>query len=99
MSRDLTQRLTALSRAHDLVRPVLSEPKKAAPLADLLAVLLAPYDDKEPATEVRISVPELLVGEASATTLALSSTSWRRTRSIWSTLDGDRHNRRVMHGA
>jgi two-component sensor histidine kinase len=71
MSRDLTQRLTALSRAHDLVRPVLSEPKKAAPLADLLAVLLAPYDDKEAGDRVRISVPELLVGEASATTLAL----------------------------
>ena len=28
MSRDLTQRLTALSRAHDLVRPSLSEPKR-----------------------------------------------------------------------
>ena len=69
MSRDLTQRLTALSRAHDLVRPVLSEPKKAAPLADA-AVLLAPYDD-EAGDRVRISVPELLVGEASATTLAL----------------------------
>ena len=71
MSRDLTQRLTALSRAHDLVRPVLSEPKKAAPLADLLAVLLAPYDDEGAGDRVRISVPELLVGEASATTLAL----------------------------
>ena len=71
MSRDLTQRLTALSRAHDLVRPVLSEPKKAAPLADLLAVLLAPYADKGAGDRVRISVPELLVGEASATTLAL----------------------------
>jgi PAS domain S-box-containing protein len=71
MSRDLTQRLTALSRAHDLVRPVLSEPKKAALLAELLAVLLAPYDDKGAGDRVRISVPELLVGEASATTLAL----------------------------
>ena len=71
MSRDLTQRLTALSRAHDLVRPVLSEPKKAAPLADLLAVLLAPYDDEGAGDRVRISSPELLVGEASATTLAL----------------------------
>ncbi len=72
MSRDLTQRLTALRRAHDLVRPVLSEPKKAAPLADLLAVLLAPYDDEGAGDRVRISVPELLVGEASATTLALT---------------------------
>jgi len=32
MSHDLTQRLTALSLAHDLARPVLSEPKKAARL-------------------------------------------------------------------
>ena len=72
MSRDLTRRLTALSRAHDLVRPVLGEPKKAARLADLLAVLLAPYDDEGAIGDrVRVSAPELLVGEASATTLAL----------------------------
>lgn len=72
MSRDLTLRLAALSRAHDLIRPVLSEPKKAAPLVDLLAILLAPYDDEGAiGARVRISVPELLVGEASATTLAL----------------------------
>ena len=72
MSRDLTQRLTALSRAHDLVRPVLSQPKKARRLGDLLAVLLGPYDDEGAIGDrVRVSVPELLVGEASATTLAL----------------------------
>jgi two-component sensor histidine kinase len=70
MYRDLTQRLAALSRAHDLVRPVLSQPKGAAVLGELLAVLLGPYDD-EGAVGVRIRVPELLVGEASATTLAL----------------------------
>jgi two-component sensor histidine kinase len=72
MSRDLIQRLTALSIAHDLVRPVLSEPKKAARLSDLLALLLAPYtEEKADGGRVSISVPELLVGEASATTLAL----------------------------
>ena len=72
MLRDLTQRLTALSRAHDLVRPVLSEPKKAVPLGDLLAVLLAPYNDGEALGDrIRVSVPELLVGDASTTTLAL----------------------------
>ncbi|MCW6509643.1 PAS domain-containing protein [Hyphomicrobiales bacterium BP6-180914] len=72
MSKDLRLRLAALDRAHDLVRPVLGDPKRAAQLGDLLAVLLAPYAggglDGE---RVRIDVPELLVGEASATTLAL----------------------------
>jgi two-component sensor histidine kinase/PAS domain-containing protein len=72
MFRDLTQRLTALSLAHDLIRPVLSEPRKAARLSDLLAVLLRPYAQKRGVGDcVRVSVPELLVGEASATTLAL----------------------------
>nr|WP_246763346.1 sensor histidine kinase [Rhizobium sp. 007] len=72
MAGDLTLRLTALSRAHDLVRPVLSEPKKAALLGDLLAVLLDPYTGDGPLNaRVKVSVPELLVGEASATTLAL----------------------------
>jgi two-component sensor histidine kinase/PAS domain-containing protein len=72
MCRDLTQRLTALSRAHDLVRPVLSQPKKAAVLGELLGVLLEPYGDGGAIGDrVRVCVPELLVGEASATTLAL----------------------------
>jgi two-component sensor histidine kinase len=72
MARDLTQRLTALSRAHDLARPFLSQPRKATLLGDLLAALLAPYDDEGAIGDrVRVSVPELLVGEASATTLAL----------------------------
>src|SRR6185436_9168079 len=46
MARDLTARLVALGRAHDLVRPVLGEQKRAAPLDGLLAVLLAAYYDK-----------------------------------------------------
>ena len=72
MARDLALRFAALSRAHDLVCPVLSAPKKAAPLGDLLAVLLAPYDDDGAiGNRVRVSAPELLVGEAAATTLAL----------------------------
>jgi two-component sensor histidine kinase len=72
MARDLTQRLTALSHAHDLARPFLNEPRKATPLGDLIAVLLAPYDDQGTIGDrVRVAVPELLVGEASATTLAL----------------------------
>jgi len=72
MAQDLTRRLTALSRAHNLVRPILSEPKHASLLGELLAVLLAPYDEEGAVgVRVRVSVPELPVGEASSTTLAL----------------------------
>ena len=67
MSEDLRLRLAALNRAHDLVGPVLSDPKREAHLGDLLAVLLAPYAGDR----VRITVPELLVGETAATSLAL----------------------------
>ncbi len=72
MSRDLKLRLAALDRAHDLVRPSLDFPKRAAYLGELLAVLLAPYaGDGLLGDRVRVTVPELLVSEASATTLAL----------------------------
>ncbi|MGI4976893.1 MAG: sensor histidine kinase [Janthinobacterium lividum] len=73
MARDLTQRLTALGRAHDLVRPVPGQSDGAAALlGDLLAVLLAPYGHAHPVGEhIRVLVPELRVGEAAATTLAL----------------------------
>lgn len=72
MARDLTQRLTALGRAHDLVRPTPGEAKSKAEFSALLTVLLAPYDDREGAGErVRIAAPELRVGEAAAATLAL----------------------------
>ena len=68
MARDLTQRLTALGRAHDLVRPIPGEAENKAEFGDLLTVLLAPYGESE---RVRITAPELHVGEAAATTLAL----------------------------
>jgi hypothetical protein len=42
----LTERLTALGRAHDLVRPLPGDEGKAALLGDILSVLLAPYDDQ-----------------------------------------------------
>lgn len=72
MAHDLTQRLIALGRAHELVRPVLSEQKKATCLGDLLAVLLDAYDDKGTIGDrIRVAVPALLVGEGSVTTLAL----------------------------
>nr|WP_238242841.1 sensor histidine kinase [Methylobacterium iners] len=72
MARELTQRLTALGRAHDLVRPLPGQEGKAALLGDLLTILLAPYDDIGAFSgRVRVSVPRMGVGEAAATTLAL----------------------------
>jgi two-component sensor histidine kinase len=72
MARELTHRLTALGRAHDLVRPLRGQEGKAALLGDLLTVLLAPYDDMGAFSgRVRVSVPRMGVGEQAATTLAL----------------------------
>ena len=72
MARDLTRRLAALGRAHDLVRPVPGNAEKGALLGDLLAILLAPYDDMGAFSgRVHISVPRMSVGEGAATTLAM----------------------------
>jgi len=72
MARELIQRLTPLGRAHDLVRPPGGQQGKAALLGDLIAVLLAPYDDMGAFSgRVPDSVPRMGVGEATANTLAL----------------------------
>ncbi len=72
MARELTGRLTALGRAHDLVRPLPGGQGKAALLGDLLSVLLAPYDDLGAFKgRIRVAVERMGVGEASATALAL----------------------------
>jgi two-component sensor histidine kinase len=72
MTRELTQRLQALGRAHDLVRPLPGKEGKAALLGDLITVLLAPYDDLGAFTgRIRVSVPRMGVGEVAANTLAL----------------------------
>jgi two-component sensor histidine kinase len=72
MARQLTQRLTALGRAHDLVRPLPGGQGKAALLGDLISVLLAPYDDMGAFSgRVRVSVPRMGVGEGTADILAL----------------------------
>jgi two-component sensor histidine kinase len=72
MARDLTERLAGLGQAHELVRPVLGQQKRAAPLGDLLAILLAAYDDKGViGSRIRVSVPEILVGESAITAMAL----------------------------
>lgn len=59
MARELTQRLTALGRAHDLARPLPGQnTASAALLGDLLSVLLAPYDDLGAFSgRIRVSVP------------------------------------------
>lgn len=72
MTKELTQRLTALGRAHDLVRPLPGQQGRAALLGDLISVLLAPYDDTGAFSgRIRVSVPRMGIGEQAATTLAL----------------------------
>src|ERR1700731_5382296 len=64
MAQELTHRLAALGRAHDLVRPLPGQGEKAGLLGDLLTVLLAPYDDVAAfSSRVRVSVPRMGVGE------------------------------------
>ena len=73
MARELTLRLTALGRAHDLVRPVPGQTHEPSVLlGDLLTVLLAPYDDLGAFSgRIRVSVPRLSVGESATTIIAL----------------------------
>ena len=72
MAKELTERLTALGRAHDVVRPLPGHQGRAALLGDLIAVLLAPYDDSGAFSgRIRVAVPRMGIGEQSATTLAL----------------------------
>jgi two-component sensor histidine kinase len=72
MAKGLSERLTALGRAHDLVRPVPGGEGKAALLGDLFSLLLAPYDGTEAfAGRIRVAVPRLGIGEGAATTLAM----------------------------
>lgn len=72
MVKGLTERLSALGRAHDLVRPLPGNEGKAALLGDLLSVLLAPYDDQGAfAGRIRVAVPRMGIGESTATILAM----------------------------
>jgi two-component sensor histidine kinase len=72
MTDALIGRLTALDRAHDLVRPLPGNQGKAALLGDLFAVLLAPYDESAAFSgRIRVAVPRMGVGEGAARTLAL----------------------------
>lgn len=72
MTAELTGRLAALGRAHDLVRPLPGHQGQAALLGDLLSILLSPYDDSAAFSgRIRVAVPRMGAGEAAATTLAL----------------------------
>jgi two-component sensor histidine kinase len=71
MAHELTNRLMALGRAQDLVRPKPGRKTEATLLGDLVSVLLAPYDEKGASVRIRVSVPKMSVGENSSTTLAL----------------------------
>jgi two-component sensor histidine kinase len=73
MARELTGRLAALGRAHDLVRPLPGGQGKAALLGDVIAILLSPYDDLGAfAGRIRVAVPRMGVGETAATSIALA---------------------------
>lgn len=72
MTLQLTQRLTALDRAHDLVRPLPRSQGRAALLGDLISVLLAPYDaDGAFAGRIRVAVPRMGIGEYTASGMAM----------------------------
>ena len=63
MASELTSRLTALGRAHDLVRPIPGQQGKAALLGDLLSILLAPYEDAGAFRgRIRVAVPRMGIG-------------------------------------
>ncbi len=71
MARELTERLTALGRAHDVVRP-RPGPGRCGIAGDLIAVLLAPYDDTGAFSgRIRVAVERMGVGERAATSLAM----------------------------
>ena len=72
LASELTERLSALGRAHDLVRPLPNGQGDAALLGDLISVLLAPYDDLGAFKgRIRVAVERMGVGEKAATGLAL----------------------------
>jgi two-component sensor histidine kinase len=71
MAHELTERLMALGRAQELVRPMPGRKNEAALLGDLISILLAPYDEKGATVRIRVSVPKMNVGETSSTALAL----------------------------
>ena len=73
MAQELTGRLAALGRAHDLVRPLPGHQGRAALLGDVISILLSPYDDMGAFSgRIRVAVPRMGVGETAATSIALA---------------------------
>lgn len=73
MTKELTGRLGALGRAHDLVRPLPGEQGRAALLGDVISIVLSPYDDMGAfAGRIRVAVPRMGIGQTAATSIALS---------------------------
>ncbi len=99
MAHDLTQRLTALGRAHELVRPVLSEQKKATYLGDLLAVLLDAYDDKGTIGDrIRVAVPGCACRRGLGHDVGPGRPrAGNQLAQVWRALKGERHTGRVLH--
>lgn len=72
MTGALAERLNALGRAHDAVRPLPGNQGTATLLGDLLAVLLAPYDETAAFSgRIRVAVPRMGIGHRTAVTLAM----------------------------
>jgi two-component sensor histidine kinase len=72
MATQLIDRLMALGRAHDAVRPVSGGKIKAVLLGDLITILLSPYNDALVFnSRIRVAVPRMSVGEAGASALAM----------------------------
>ena len=72
MAQELTGRLGALGRAHDVVRLLPGNQGTAALLGDVISILLSPYDDLGAfAGRIRVAVPRMGVGEIAATSIAL----------------------------
>ncbi|MEO6396064.1 MAG: HWE histidine kinase domain-containing protein [Devosia sp.] len=73
MASELTGRLAALGRAHDLVRPLPGNQGRAALLGDVISIVLSPYDDMGAFSgRIRVAVPRMGVGEIAATSIALT---------------------------
>lgn len=72
MLDDLTRRLRGLAAAHDLIYPGRHTVQQPVNLAELLTVLLKAYaTDTSASQNVRISAPEIIVGERAITSLAM----------------------------
>lgn len=71
MAKDLTNRLITLGRVQDLVRPTPGQERRAVLLADLLTILLSPYDGSGDTRRIRVAAPKINVGETASTALAL----------------------------